>query len=71
MYVRPNMGVRLQHKLNNTELVEGSRWAKSPDKNLIIVYVYYNNVYIMLISVFMVSRLQVLNFSYTSQTKCI
>jgi len=29
--------IRLQHKLNNTELVESSRWAKGPDENLILV----------------------------------
>ena len=28
----------LQHKLNNTELVEGSGWAGGPDENLIVYY---------------------------------
>ena len=38
MYVRPNMGVRLQNKLNNTELVEGSGWARGPDENLVLYF---------------------------------
>ena len=29
----------LQYNLNNTELVEGSGWARGPDENLVTVYV--------------------------------
>jgi len=29
--------LQLQHILNNTELVESSRWAKGPDENFILI----------------------------------